>query len=196
MKRTLKIGLVVAIILCVAVVSGAILLLQIRPQTVEHMSDTYQGVTIQALTNKDSYATGEPINISALLTNTNNNLTSFRLYGYEYKDTHEIYAKLHVSIYDVNYTLVWSHDDPGKAEFFMFNAVPYEITIPALGTQNFDNFISWNQTANGFGVPLYNTTRYYTNQQVPAGTYYVVVKVPVNIGMDFTFGSSKTIIIL
>jgi len=198
MKRALKIGIFLIIIMFVGIVSAAIILLQVKPLTIENMEDTYQGLIIKTTTQKDIYEIGENITISAELTNTNTNMTIFNFAGYKYPDTGEVYTKLYVEIYDENYTKVWHFDIPGKYEIMDYESNAYNITVPGLSTVYFTDFISWNQTADmTMGVwdeDIQNhTMKYEINKQVPPGIYNIVVKVPISFNTDFTFGDTKKI---
>ena len=201
MKKTLKIGIFAIIVVFVGIVSAAILLQVKKPLTLENMNDTYQGVIIKTVTQKNIYEIGEPISISAELSNTNTNDTVFYLWGYTYPDTGEFYTKLHVEIYDEDYTKVWYFEIPGKYEIMSFGSNPYNITVPGLSTVYFTDIVSWNQTAKNIGMGVWDEDlqehimKYDFNKQVPPGIYYIMVKVPLDFDTDFTFGSMKKIII-
>jgi hypothetical protein len=191
MKRIIKIGIFGIILLFIGIISAAILFLPIKPLAIENMNNTYQGVIITTTTQKDTYDAGEMIPISAELKNTNQNITFFNLIGQRYIDTKELYSKLHVTIYDENYTRIWHYDIPGKYE--RTQPATYNISIPALSTIYFTDFISWNQTAKDITASINGTILYQPNKQVPPGVYIIIVKVPITASPNFIFGSSKRI---
>ena len=197
MKKIVKIGIILAIIVCAGAVTAVVKLNVIKPLSVVHMESTFEGINLGANTDKDRYTLGEDVKISGILSNPNTNDTVLYCSGYKNKETGELFNSnlITITVYTEYYESVWGvSNKPGKYDLGT-NYTFTTYTIPIDSSSNFTKTVVWDQTTKNVTTGLY--------EQVTSGTYYIVVKLPVNWEHYYgespipfkTFGDSKKIVI-
>jgi len=200
MNKGYKIGIIIIIIIVVSMLTAVSTLLIKEKKPIDNIKnpdflvDSYDGITFEVETDKDSYNTGEDITITLTLTNTNNEDNAVYCKGWVNSTNGENYTPFNYYAYIDSSSYIWHHTSyPDDVSPPIFLEPPtYNFTIDALST--FTNSYIWNQTA------LENDT--YV--QVPSGYYFIVANLDVtweyyqNIGQAIPlkqFGNYKLILI-
>jgi hypothetical protein len=196
MNRTVKIGILIVIIVCVSTVTAMVILKYHVPSTTTQMQSTFEDIMIETTTDENTYNIGEDVEITGTLFNPSINDTALYCEGAlneagEFVNTHPPYM---YNIYNETYHKVWgTRNERIKFENLSFNS--FEIyTININASSNYSKTIIWNQTTKNSATGLY--------EQVPSGTYHIEILVPLYMPhyyqgewKYFTFGDSKTILI-
>jgi DNA-binding transcriptional ArsR family regulator len=193
--RVILIFSIVAVVF-ISMVGVSILLNTMTPYEIEHATSEFEGIRIEASTDKNIYLIGEDVQISFQLINTNNNESILYYFGYK------------ISIYDENYTKIWDSSSTVEKDNDLDHGIiinqsthtinPNIMMFNASETITFNNICAWNQTAQDMWTSIY-----HHNQQIPPGIYNVIVEITIDISKYYEgppypyipFSDSKKIII-
>ncbi len=204
MRKTIKLGIIVAAIIIISVIVTATILMQpqkepLLTKNLETNVDLFDDVYFGISTDKESYDTGEEVTMTAVLSNTGSNDTTIYCGGLRNFTTGEKETKFIFYVYNENYRKIWeepsySTDDISPEEH-MRRSNNYNITINASSSHECSHV--WNQTYGAYSPPdEYGTP-------VPPGKYIIVAELWVSwwhyygdVYPSRHFGNQKTITIL
>ena len=179
MKRIVKIGIVVTLVTILSISAVAYTLIQNEKIPIMSIKnpdlyiDSFDDIDFEIKTDKEKYALGEKVEITAILQNSNDTDKKVFLNGWTNYTTGEQYIPFNFKVYTSDLDHIWSA-----------STVPTNVTPPILiiPPSEYTFNITINASSEYAVSYLWNQT-IKTNdtwQSVPAGEYLVVANVDIN----------------